>query len=765
MGPSARPRRAPPTLPPVGSGHRRPALQEGAPVAHHTGLVGREEELRVLARHLDHVLAGGAAAALVVGEPGIGKTELLAEVGAIAATQHLPVLAVTCVPLTTPMPLEPIAALLGLEDAEHPVTAAPARHERFTDALRALRRRAGHGPLVLQVDDLHWADHETISFLRYVLRRDRDLPVFWLLASRAGEQAELLADDLRRVPASSELHLGGLAIEDLTTLTRRIDPERDLSDQVIATLHERNNGNPFLVTELLRSVAGRDTTEVEAAMPRSVLESVAVRRRTLAPATDEVLRWCAVLPEPIPTDWLVALEGEQVQEAIVELVREGFLTPERDGTVAVAHDLVRDAVAASMLSPERRRRHGRAREAIDELEPLQEDLRGAAAAEALLARAHVRNREGRTAEALRLAESAASLAHAGDGPADEALYVRCLVHLGLIRGLADSAEAGLRILEQAIDLAQQHDMPIEEGQAWLSRSFLTQHVGDEEAYERFARRGLEVASLTPALEAMLLANAAQGPVRRGQLADAIEELERAVEIASRAGTAARDRVAVTLVHALARSGDLTRADALLDGIDVPPDSWEGTRVTYARAIVAEERGEDDRARALYAAGSDDRHNPSTVWSLAGLLRTCCRLADLADALEALERLDELSDRWPITSWLVVASHGSVAVASGELDRGAALLEEAAAQRDDVWFRWRFEAAAAIARHDAEAVDTAIAALEAMGARPAVDRARQQAAAVGLELPEAADPGLWQVGIQDSWCCEEVHAAPGWGLTA
>lgn len=840
-------------------------------------LVGREAERAVLADHLARIETGEGAVTLLVGEPGIGKSRLLDAVRALADARGLATRSTSCVPLATPMPLEPVAALLRLDDTDP--AALTARRERFTDALQALRTLLAAGPSVLQLDDLQWADQETISFLRYVIRRNTELPVHWILASRPSAHAQVLADDLRRLAGPRQtLQLGGLSLRDLTELAGSLDPGRTLSAELLAAIHTRCGGNPFLATELLRELPPGAATTATVPLPAGIRAAVAVRRQALAPPVDELLRWLALLPEPIQVDWLVELAGAELQPAVEALVADGFVTLESDATLGFRHDLLRDAVAASMLAPERRRRHdriaevlrdaparlrvpqlraagrrgeaatltaaladqallgggaedaislyldaealagqddahtaGRARagrvlallragqhddahelarqvrrrlaadgevverarflaryamaawddaadldrahDAVTELEPLQEHLDGLAAAEALLARAHISNRAGRTADALELAQSAASMAAAGHGQAATTLHVRCLVHLGLIRGQADSAAAGLRILEQAIDLAQQHAMPIEEGQAWLARSFLTQHIGDTEAYERFARRGLEVSSLTPALEAMLLANAAQGPLHRGELTAAIDELERAVETAARAGRAAHDRVAVTLVHALVRTGAFDRAESLLAGIDVPAQSWEGTRVTYARALLAEERGDDEQARTLYAAGSDDRNNPSTVWSLAGVVRACCRLGDLDGARAALARLEELRDRWPITAWLVVASEGSVAVAAGERERGAALLE-AAADRDDVWFDWRLKAAAALARKDAPALTEAITRLEAIGAQPAADRAREQAAIQGVDV-DGTDAATFEVQVLGP---VEVHRA-------
>ena len=263
------------------------------------------------------------------------------------------------------------------------------------------------------------------------------------------------------------------------------------------------------------------------------------------------------------------------------------------------------------------------------------------------------------------------------------------------------------------------------------RSFLAQHTGDEDAHERLARRGVQIAGLPAAIEAMLRANAGVGAVWRGDIGGGLLELKQAVEVGTLAGQATRDRVAVTLVHALATHGELDRADELLADIQVPPGSWEDTRVAYARALVAEERGDDVAARTGYLAGCDDEDNPSSVWSLAGVVRTSCAIGDLEAARRALQRIEQRATRWPVGEWLLTAARAEVADRAGDTVAAAHGFAMAATGPCNRGTQLRLQARAAIARRIPQATISALSALtEAVGCGAAA-RLRARAAAAGI----------------------------------
>ncbi len=820
-------------------------------------MVGRAREFAVATALLDQLDGRpGGGVLFIVGEPGIGKTTLLAAIQHEARGRSHLVRSSRCLSMATPLPLEPVVDLLLPDDNTQPSSGpAPPSRERYADALRALRVRASTGPTVLLLDDLQWSDHATLAFLQAAITREEPGAVLWILAARPGEVATTMTDTLHRLPHATTLTVAGLEVDDVADLARTIaDPP---GDDVVAAIHHRTGGNPFLALELLRAAA--DPRPDRRVLPAGVRDAVAVRRRDLGEPADTVLGWCAVLPDPIHLEWLGDLCGLDALASVATLVDGAFLTSDSGGEgVRFVHDLLRDAVLDALPGPTRRAMHarvaealrtaspelravqlraaGRAREAaglyveladaallggapadasdrareagslardagdrpletaalglevlaklrlgeqaaahelarrvrrrlrdrpaserarflaryamacwddtadldraqdaVAELAPLEAALDGADAAEALLARAHITNRAGRSGDALPVAREAVRLARAvsTDAPTDAALLPRALGHLGLLEGQAGSITAAVEALEEAVDLAQDHGLPAEEGYAWLARSFLAQHTGDEDAHEQLARRGLEVAGLPAAVEAMLRANAGVGAVWRGDVSGGLLELEQALEVGALAGRATRNRVAVTLVHALARHGEVDQADALLAEIDAPPGSWEGTRVAYARALVAEEGGDDATARVDYLAGCADGDNPSSVWSLAGVVRTSCALGDVAEARQALTGLEQRAARWPVVAWLLTASQGEVADLSGDRARAAERFAAAAAARGNRGDQLRLQTRAAIAQRDAPATLAALTALSEVVGSSATARLRARATAAGL----------------------------------
>ena len=154
-----------------------------APARWRRGFVGRAEPLARLHRARDGVRAGALGFAVVVGEPGIGKTRLVAEFAAESHSLGATVLAgATEEHSTEPYQsiVEALAVPSGRPDDAPPVVALVddvAARARLHDRLAgALERAAAGGPLLLALDDLHWADPDTLSFLRRLARRGLAVP-------------------------------------------------------------------------------------------------------------------------------------------------------------------------------------------------------------------------------------------------------------------------------------------------------------------------------------------------------------------------------------------------------------------------------------------------------------------------------------------------------------------------------------------------------------------------------------------------------------
>ena len=296
-----------------------------------TRLLERDTELRVLDAALDRAADGAGSVVLVSGEAGIGKTSLVR-----AFTRSLRsgrVLAGACDDLLTPRALGPLRD--AVRHVRGPLAAALAADdpgEVFPAVLEELA--APHGPTVLAVEDVHWADSATLDLLRHVGRRVDDLPALLLLTYRP--------DDITRThPLQGVLgSLGGHAV-------RRL-PLEPLSSAAVAELaagvtvdahrlHQATAGNPFFVTEALASP--------DDPVPRTVVDAVLARVHRLTPAARQAVEQLAVVPSRVEPALLRALCPDLAP--VAEAERLGVLEV-RPEAVAFRHELARRAVVESL---------------------------------------------------------------------------------------------------------------------------------------------------------------------------------------------------------------------------------------------------------------------------------------------------------------------------------------------------------------------------------------------------------------------------------
>jgi predicted ATPase len=256
-------------------------------------LLERDDDLRVLDAALDRAADGAGSVVLVSGEAGIGKTSL---VRAFVRSPRVPrVLAGACDDLLTPRALGPLRD--AVRRVRGPLATALARDdpgEVFPAVLEELAD--AHGPTVLAVEDVHWADSATLDLLRHVGRRIEDLPAMLLLTYRPDEIG-------REHPLQGVLgNLGGRAVVRLPLGRLSPDAVAELaagSPVDVQRLHRATAGNPFFVTEALASP--------DDAVPRTVVDAVLARVHRLSPATRSVVEQLAVVPSRVETALLRAL--------------------------------------------------------------------------------------------------------------------------------------------------------------------------------------------------------------------------------------------------------------------------------------------------------------------------------------------------------------------------------------------------------------------------------------------------------------------------
>jgi DNA-binding CsgD family transcriptional regulator/tetratricopeptide (TPR) repeat protein len=356
-----------------------------------TPLIGRADELARLAAVLERARGGEARAVLVGGDAGVGKTRMLDEVAVRAAGAGMTVLTGHCVDLgDVGLPYLPFTEVLGVLAADgrfadtfaaHPVVdrllgagtdAMPdggGRLPLFEAMAGLLADLADIAPLLLVLEDLHWADQSSRDLLRFLLSRGiLQRPAGGAPTHRLAVLASYRADDLHRrhplrpllaelvrLPAVERLELRPLADAEVTRLVRALK-DRPLPDATVRRIVERAEGNAFYAEELLAA------TDTEAGpVPSGLADVLLIRFEQLSDTAQQVLRTAAVAGRRVEHDLLrdaVGLPEDELEAALREAVGRQLLVAGDGDTYSFRHALAREAVYADLLPGERGRLHG-----------------------------------------------------------------------------------------------------------------------------------------------------------------------------------------------------------------------------------------------------------------------------------------------------------------------------------------------------------------------------------------------------------------------
>ncbi len=357
--------------------------------------VGRAAQMEGLRAALRIASAQGPMVCLVAGDAGIGKTRLLAEFVAEARRDGAHVLIGDCLqlgdtglpyapfvgalrPLLRSLPRERLDELIGHGRAElshllpdlgdDPGLRPSARHGQAADQARLfevvlslLRRLSEDAPVVLVLEDLHWADSSTRDLLRFLVRNGRDARMLIIGTYRSDElhrrhALRPLLADLQRLDGVDSVELAAFDRDELQQLLAGItdavpDPE------LVSTVHARSGGNPLFVEELM--AAG----EAGLALPRTLRDTLDDRIRRLDQPAQEVLRVASVGGTSVDHDVLAEvthLAEAELTDAIREVVEHHLLvptSPEETPGYRFRHALVQEVVYEDLLPNERTRLH------------------------------------------------------------------------------------------------------------------------------------------------------------------------------------------------------------------------------------------------------------------------------------------------------------------------------------------------------------------------------------------------------------------------
>lgn len=372
-------------------------------------LAGRAQEMALMRAALEAACAGTGSVVLVAGEPGIGKTRLAEEVVAEARSRGALVLWGRCyegegAPAFWPWiqilravlsaapdeaahaalsPYTPIIAQLVPEavalppDLSQPPLLEPAAARfRLFDAISgvvlALARGAGDRPLLLVLDDLHWADRASLALLSFVAQGVRDAPLLVVGTYRdveVGRAHPLSAviSEIGRVRGTRRIALRGLDTAGVAELIDDTTGDAPSATTVAGVL-EQTEGNPFFIGELIRA-PDVDSGLVSGAVPPSVQAMIERRVDGLSAACREALEAAAVVGREFSLTIVSRITGHSA-ELLMDTLEQAepvhlLTTSDRPGRYRFVHALVREAMVDGLSTARRTRIHRRAGEAIE----------------------------------------------------------------------------------------------------------------------------------------------------------------------------------------------------------------------------------------------------------------------------------------------------------------------------------------------------------------------------------------------------------------
>lgn len=716
-----------------------------------TRLVGRQAEQSALAGWLGEADSGAPRVVVCTGEPGIGKTRLAEEISDVAR-EHGFTVAWGFGDDTSGAPpywmwhqvlrdLAPDAEATELSSAP---TDDAARFRLFDSIASTVTSAAGNRPVLVVLDDVHWADDGSLLLLRHLARGLREARLLVLVNCRelSGRPGEVLRD-LCRAPTTRTLALGGLSaagVREVLGATTGLA----LDDSAAESAREATGGNPLFLLELAR------TTDGEAEAPRLVMtptirEAITARLTNRSPQCRLMLRAASVVGLYFSPDVVGPVAGESPSEVTVALNEAvaASLVEQHDGQFRFVHALIREAILADIEPSERAALHGRAASVLvrhgtatadidvfgvarhlinaTEQEPLDAAQWCERAATVAMQRLAYEDAARWYRTALRIGGDALS-------PADRS---RLLLGIGSAAGRSGDLSGRLTACMEAADLARQHLLP-----DVVAQAALTMEPSGTLGFDLATRRLCEEAlSALPESETLLRARLMA-------------------------------RFAATFVYRPDPDAALTASATALDHAEESADPVAIAEACRARLAIAAGPAElADRERLASRLEQVSRQTGDPHVSLSAHLAridTAFERGDLLEVTAALESAASAAERvgGPIAKFLVLHSRAALAQARGQFTDARATIMHAftmmAAGDVEARFHTRAAVLSMIGRHvgpDAETlaaagyVDAPAGIKEEPGVIVALSYAATLVAAGELESARAA---YRSTGPSDQW---------------
>lgn len=354
-------------------------------------IIGRDDLLELADRRLGEAAARHGQLLLLAGEAGVGKTRLLAAIRQKARAAGFVTVDGSLAPQDRELPLSLILDLartvrqkpgferlgedlLGLRVDEH--ADALGKRRMFVLEVVDLMIAAFDRPVLLDLEDIQWADEISLEVVGELARRVRELPVLIVAAYRTEElppgspirewRARLIAQRL-----AEEARLGPLTYEQTALMTTLIlATGLPAPREVVTAVYKRTDGIPLHVEELLGALGedartdGRKIRDAE--VPETIEDAILARIGQLSPEAREVARAGAVIGRCFVPEVLAGVMDRQVADLdgpIAELIAQAYLYDAGDpGFIDFRHQLLRDVLYRTVPATDLRRFHARAAE-------------------------------------------------------------------------------------------------------------------------------------------------------------------------------------------------------------------------------------------------------------------------------------------------------------------------------------------------------------------------------------------------------------------
>jgi DNA-binding CsgD family transcriptional regulator/tetratricopeptide (TPR) repeat protein len=343
-------------------------------------LPGRHQETSALATILNQALAGTGRMVLISGEAGIGKTTLTERLAAQARSYQAQVLLGHCYAMTSTQPLAPWKEIWGTRAPETEELANSSSKEELLEQIAyRFRQETSQHPLVVILEDIHWADTASLELLRYLARQITTMPALLVATYREDDPdtantLSTILPDLVRESRAARFPLQRLTLSDIQSFVAsdNLDvPHSDDETPLVTYLYERSQGNPFFLTELLHDLIRRQDdssfsieNQTEAStlpIPSLIRNVIEARINRLSDSTRDLLNIAAVIGQSVPVElWqgVARTDDATLIDAIEEAIEHHIMQESSDGRrVRFTHGLVQESLYLGQIALRRNAMH------------------------------------------------------------------------------------------------------------------------------------------------------------------------------------------------------------------------------------------------------------------------------------------------------------------------------------------------------------------------------------------------------------------------